>query len=112
MQYGVDVVRPVIVPPGAGSREGVRVVEQPQRRRVPETATAAELRQQTADLAGKDVLRLAGDTSELVEGPVGELAPSFRCKADRPLREREVRSVPERLQVRIEEVQGGSVGRQ
>lgn len=112
VQHGVDVVRPILVPPGAGGREGVRVVEQPQRRRVPGTATGAELHEQTADLAGKGVLRLAGDTPELVEGPVGELAPSFHRKADRPMREREVRSVPERFQVRIEQVQDGAVGRQ
>jgi hypothetical protein len=41
---------------------------------------------------------------------VDELGPSFRCEADQPLREREVRSVPERFQVCIEQVHGGLVG--
>lgn len=119
VQHGVNVVRPVLVPPRAGGSEGVRVVEQPQRRGVPGTTTAPELPQQTADLSHEVVLRLAGGTAEPVKGPAEELALSahaFRLslalhhKKSRPLRQRETPSVPERLQARVEQVQGGTVG--
>ncbi|GHG34910.1 hypothetical protein GCM10018791_60350 [Streptomyces zaomyceticus] len=67
----------------------------------------------------EDVFRLTGDTTEPVEDPAEELAPAvgtfhpsltLHRETSRRLRQRENRSVPERFQSCVEQVQGSPVG--
>jgi hypothetical protein len=111
VQNREDVVGPVLVEARSRGREGVYVVEQPQGRRVPGAAAAAELHQQAAHLASEDVLGVAREPTQPFEGPVDESARPVRGKAGRIRRDRRVRSFPQGFQVGIQQVHGETVGR-